>query len=370
MDQIDNLVDINNNCHISPDDYDFLERKWRSVTVGNSINVFNFESSSNEYNTDKSAIPMKLKSIEASKTGVIYEAPSIPYCLVPTHFRSSQSLSVLVNDINLTLDNIAEVSYEFSEKCLEWQACYMRTPNSVKFQVNIYSNSKDEHIIEVNKLRGDCFQFKSVYSDIKSAIEIKESSNGSNRAHNDNIGPIPCPTYGILPSDIDIEMIIQPIKQMAEESVMESKLEASKIICRLTSHDGLQQQLADHGCVQILVDLFRNGNVCIKQNAICALANLSELPSCQSAIIDAGLITDLLDLAVDGPYHSAELGREGARILANISTRFSSKVVLSAGRSAVSSWVSKIDTLSDRRLKWHADRAKEKLVPEYLVMDA
>lgn len=119
MDQIDNLVDINNKCHISPDDYDFLERKWRSVTVGNSINVFNFDSSLNDYNMENSVISMKLNSIEVSKAGVTYEAPLVPYCLVPTHFRSSQALSVLVNDINLTLDNIAEVSYEFSDKVLE-----------------------------------------------------------------------------------------------------------------------------------------------------------------------------------------------------------------------------------------------------------
>lgn len=369
MDQIDNLVDINSNCHISPDDYDFLGRKWRSVTVGNSINVFNFDSS-NDYNSEKSVMPIKQNSVETSTAGMTYKAPSVPYCLVPTHFVSSQALSTLVNDVNQILDDIAEVSYEFSDKDLEWQACYMRTPNSVKFQINIYCNVKNEHVIEVNKLRGDCFEFKVVYSEIKSAVGIKESSNGSNRSHSDSIGPVPCPTYGTLPSDVDIELVIQPIRQMAEESIMESKLEASRIICRLSSHDGLQQQLADHGCVHILVDLFRSGNSSTKQNAICALANLSELPSCQSAIIDAGLINDLLELAVDGPYHSAELGREGARILANVSTRFSSKVVLSAGRNAVASWVSKIDTLDDRRLKWHADRAKEKLVPEYLVIDA
>lgn len=119
MDQIDNLVDINNNCHISPDDYDFLGRKWRSVTVGNPINVFNFDSSSNEYNTESSVMTTKPSSVEVSKTGVAYEAPSVPYCLVPTHFRSSQALSVLVNDINQILDNIAEVSYEFSDNGLE-----------------------------------------------------------------------------------------------------------------------------------------------------------------------------------------------------------------------------------------------------------
>ncbi len=122
MDQIDNLVDINNNCHISPDDYDFLGRKWRSVTVGNSINVFNFDSSSNDYNTENTVMLTKLNSIEASKSGVAYEAPTAPYCLVPTHFRSSQALSVLVNDVNQILDNIAEVSYEFSDNGLEVHA--------------------------------------------------------------------------------------------------------------------------------------------------------------------------------------------------------------------------------------------------------
>jgi len=119
MDQIDNLVDINSNCHISPDDYDFLGRKWRSVTVGNSINVFNFDSSTNDYNSEKSVMPIKQNSVETSTAGMTYKAPSVPYCLVPTHFVSSQALSTLVNDVNQILDDIAEVSYEFSDKDLE-----------------------------------------------------------------------------------------------------------------------------------------------------------------------------------------------------------------------------------------------------------
>lgn len=75
-------------------------------------------------------------------------------------------------------------------------------------------------------------------------------------------------------------------------------------------------------------------------------------------MIDAGVLPALLALATDGPYNTAEVSRESARILANLSTRMASRVVEVLGVRAAKEWMATVDCLVDERLKLHASRAK------------
>lgn len=78
-------------------------------------------------------------------------------------------------------------------------------------------------------------------------------------------------------------------------------------------------------------------------------------------MIDAGVLPALLTLATDGPYHTAEVSRESARILANLSSRMAARVVDALGPQATANWMASVDNLLDDRLKLHACRAKESL---------
>ena len=151
---------------------------------------------------------------------------------------------------------------------------------------------------------------------------------------------------------------------MAKSGKVESQLSASRMICDLSLHDDMQQLLCDSGCLQSLVEDLLPLKNCewTHQHALIALANLSEAQSCQGAMIDAGVLPALLALATDGPYQSAEVSRESARILANLSSCMATKVVHVLGPGAVLNWIGSVDLLRDERLKLHASRAKEFLI--------
>jgi hypothetical protein len=69
-------------------------------------------------------------------------------------------------------------------------------------------------------------------------------------------------------------------------------------------------------------------------------------------------LTSLLKLVSDGPYYSAELRRESARVLANISERNSSQILSAVDNDSMRSWINSVDDIKDERLRTHANRAK------------
>lgn len=172
----------------------------------------------------------------------------------------------------------------------------------------------------------------------------------------------PAPLHDL--SDVDSHDALKPVLLMAKSGKVESQLSASRMICDLSLHDDMQQLLCDSGCLQSLVEDLLPLKNCewTHQHALIALANLSEAQSCQGAMIDAGVLPALLALATDGPYQSAEVSRESARILANLSSCMATKVVHVLGPGAVLNWIGSVDLLRDERLKLHASRAKEFLI--------
>ena len=81
----------------------------------------------------------------------------------------------------------------------------------------------------------------------------------------------------------------------------------------------------------------------------------------QAAIIKTGILTELLRLSSDGPYHTAELNRSAVHILANICNDCSPEVLKVLGVKEVSVWMRQVESLKDDKLKVHALRAKESL---------
>lgn len=201
--------------------------------------------------------------------------------------------------------------------------------------------------------------FRAVFNELK--ITIQAAYVG---AKGPECMAINCPQPLHYLPEIDSQEALKSVLLMAKSGKFESQLEASRLICDLSLHDDMQQPLCDSGCIQSLVEDLLPIKNCewTHQHALIALANLSDVQSCQGAMIDAGVLPALLALAADGPYHCAEVSRESARILANLSSRMATRVVHVLGPGAVMNWIGSVDMLRDERLKLHATRAKEFLV--------
>ena len=174
--------------------------------------------------------------------------------------------------------------------------------------------------------------------------------------------PSPLPTIELL-SDEEAVEALQCVLQMAKSGLLEPQLEAARLFCDLSLHDAMQQHMCDSGCVQALVENLLPCIICewTRQHAVFALANLSEAQGCQEAMIDAGILPVVLNLVKDGPYNTIEMRRECARILANLSVRLASRIVAVVGPRTLSTWLEKVDSFRDERLRLHAVRAKESL---------
>jgi hypothetical protein len=67
--------------------------------------------------------------------------------------------------------------------------------------------------------------------------------------------------------------------------------------------------------------------------------------TCQGAMIASGILPVLISLAIDGPYHTLEISRESARILAVLSSRSAQKTIEELGCGPASTWMESVDSL-------------------------
>jgi hypothetical protein len=81
----------------------------------------------------------------------------------------------------------------------------------------------------------------------------------------------------------------------------------------------------------------------------------------QSAIIKEGFLPILLSLATDGPFDMAELRRVAVHILATLCNDNPSEVARALKKQDVTSWIDRVDSIKDERLRVGASRARESL---------
>jgi len=234
----------------------------------------------------------------------------------------------------------------------------------------VYSSpSCGSQIVEFNRLSGDGAAFRVVWNEIRSQMDPKHGGCAPGGVSESfSVAPLPCQAPPL--ADTDAAKALQPIIQMCRSATMESQVEGSHMLCQLSSLHDVQQLLCDTGCVQVLVELMSCEWEIARQNSIFALANLSDLPMCQSLIIESGIVLELVKLATDGAYYTAELRREGARIIANVCSRLAAQVVAAGGPGPITTWLQSIDTLKDSRVKYHAGRARQSLMRAMAVQTA
>lgn len=291
--------------------------------------------------------------------------PEKPYHITPLHFLTTTSVLNVIAAVELRLNRNFEISYQFVKcKCM-WDAVYLRGSSYCKFQIHVYKDAGTTLIIELNRLSGDGFPFRSFYNELKADFNFeKEDYN-----HRINSGGSDSFTLGsgissslpnVTLSDEEASACIKPILAMAKSDKMDAKFEASAILCDFSLQEEMQQLLCDQGCVNVLMDLlkmteFQNYNY----HVVCALANLSSSQACQEVLVGCSeFLSSLLKLAIDGPYHNAVLRRESARVLANICHRHSSVVLAAIDCDCMHAWMESVDSIKDERLHTWALRAK------------
>jgi len=357
------------------DPTDFMP-KYRSLMTDCNSDEVNMSMS---YSYDKITSPPKLSkrtekcNIEvlmpvgnkndalSMKSDIDFNVPGKPIQLMRTHFMCFLNVVNIVSKVERCLNKFIEASYQFIKPNCMWEGIFVRGSSQCKFQISIFreDNSSSSYIIEGNRLSGDNSPFRTIFNSLKSEFEINDSRRATSMDPLYTSMPMALPVDPI--SDKEIASSLSPIIEMAKSKMFESQIAASSVLCDLSFQEDMQQALCEDSCLNVLVELLLvNGefDVC-RNNAICALANLSSLQTCQDFLANnSACLTTLLSLAVDGDYLSAELRRESARILANICHHFSSRIISVVGLDELRKWVSCVDNIKDERLRIQAGRAK------------
>jgi len=285
--------------------------------------------------------------------------PEVPLLVMPNNFETklpSESVCVVITDV---LHEITGLSSECNADHYEWNATCVQGSSHCKLEIHLYSKT-GSLIVECNRLSGDSKLFRSIYNQLEKKMSDRSSSIPMEVVETSSV-----PVFAMLPDEEEsssscCSAMLEPILRMAADDKREAQLEASRILCDLSTDESMPQLLCEGGCVSVLRDLLSN-TVCdwARLHAVSTLANLSDSALCQEAIIKGGVLPILLQFASDGPYQTAELRRLAAYTLANVSKRLSPLVIDTLGPAQVSGWLKSIDNFKDQRLKLQALRAKE-----------
>jgi len=273
----------------------------------------------------------------------------------------------LKNLLSVEYDN--EVSFEFVEHECSFNAVYVRGSRYCDFRIRIYENTgKIGYLVEAQRLHKDScgFTFKTVFNAIKRSIDqtylsptsTVDLSDISHSAAIDGIdfSSIELSTCSQL-TDGEIAESIRQVLDMAREKSEQAQLEACRILCDLSDEPEIRQRMADTDCVKTLVDVLKCNRVLVQQHAVLALAQLSSCQKCVTAIIDAGAMPSLLSLACNGPYFTAAMRRESARIIANVAREKAAEAAMAVGQTELDAWSSRISDLNDVVIRERSQRA-------------
>lgn len=297
-----------------------------------------------------------------------------PFLLMKTHFEVKTPLHVTECTINSFLRDMPDISTQvFAENCT-WTVWAVQAqggcPCTCKLTVAIYKSGADKSrfTVECNRLSGDHEPFNQFYKSLRQAFYLEVPvlcrSSTIHDSFSASMGPLPCVE---ALSDADAKKELLPILRLASSLYYEDMIEASKMLCGFSCDEDIKQALCDSSCIDVLLRLTSIENPSLaRQHAVTCLANLSQQHGpCQEALIDAGVLPVLLEVVSNGSYDTAELRREGARALANLSSRLAQRVVSTVGEQQLEIWFATVDDLTDERVRLHAIQARDELLKAY-----
>lgn len=288
--------------------------------------------------------------------------PEQPFYIAVTQFQTTFDIDTIVSTIERELLCYSEVSYKFFPERCRWESLYLSGPSRCKFEFNVFTNGVDSHIIEGNRLCGDGFPFSSIFKSVRSKFSPNDLCSSPSSVTNFQYIPLP-DTLPELTCD-EVADAVAPVLAMAGSRKYESQVNAAQILCDLSLQQNMQEVLCETESICALVNLCRNDFDCCNQHAICALANLSSSRNCQETLLrDGNFLQHLMQLSCDGTFHTAEMRRECARILANVCAVQANAVTMLqvVNCEEMTQWLGSVDAIKDERLRLHAQRAKHAL---------
>jgi hypothetical protein len=285
----------------------------------------------------------------------------LPDLLIKTNINVRAPIDVIQSQLERFLHETSGVSFELNESKGQWTVIYINGSGHCKFQITVYKKyAPTDFVIEVNRLMGCSFAFKTIYGQVKA--HMSSTCDEEFREYDSYSNSIPMASISTSHEDYDTTQCLNSVISMAKDGTLQSEIEAARILCDLATDISMQQILVDRGCLVVLKDLICGAHSdWAKQHAVIALSILSDAKVFQSAIMKTGICSELLHLANDCPYERAELSRSAVHILANVTSDCSPELLKSFNAKDVSAWIKQVDNLKDERLMVHAARAKESL---------
>lgn len=353
-----------------------LDAKYRSIQAvnPNSVSVFSnatwnttappqlSKSSSSAAYVNTNQLLTKSPPAIVVTSGRNVVVPEQPFFIAVTQFSSSHDIDTVISIIEQELSSVSEVSFLFYPDKCRWESMYLSGPTRCKFEFNVFKNGHGSHIVEGNRLSGEGFPFSAIFKNIRSKFAPDGVCSSPNSVVNFQFIPLP----DCLPelTSADILEAVAPILTMAASGMCESQVNAAQMFCDLSLQQEMNEVLCDSDCIDALVNLCRVEFDSCNQHAICALANLSSSRSCQEALLqDKTFLRHLMNLSRDGTFHTAEMRRESARILANVcSVRANAVMMLEVVHAGdMDEWMISVEGIQDERLRLHTGRAKHSL---------
>lgn len=313
--------------------------------------------------------------------------PPRPYVVLPCNFITAYEPEEVIASLKNLFDNgfasvinyeyvdqDTSVDYEYVDHECGFNGVFVRGSKYCDFKVRIYQE-RSGLLIELQRLHKDScgFTFKKIFEAIKfkltklpspNTVAISPIFNNNDTSSNEfenmadfDFSSVDLSTTSQL-TDEEINTSIKQVLAMMQESNDQSQLESCRILCDLSEENEIRKQMIDNGCIPALIStLSKTDKLLLQQHSVFALAQLSECHDCAEALVACGAIPLLMSFITNGPYKTAAMRRECARVIANTAMKNASIFRKSVSDEDFNVWALRIPTLEDATVKERSERA-------------
>eukprot|EP01039_Chlorochromonas_danica_P006394 gene6394-7049_t len=312
------------------------------------------------------------------------QCPLRPTLLSNTFFSAHISdFQDLKLKIESTLAQCSEFDSSYVSKECMWKCKYLRASFLCELDLSVYWDPQSlDHIVEVKCIRGESFRpsVQAFFEALQRAIlgqcpgPVCKPRRG---CLSRGASPIPsmddCNLY--IPSEEDFLAGIEPIHKMVGAAFLESRLEAVKMLCDLSTK---QPQYLEHPvcvnlCIESLCKLLTDDFEDVRQLSLNALCAFLELPVYRQAFVTTHLaaLEYIASLIANCPPNELSCGcaamRRSAAAILNHITRIQPQSVLqilqALGYSTEEEWLQHVGKLRDERTRQIASEVNVVYLP-------
>lgn len=350
--------------------------KFRGMVIASqtpSVHSFNEFSAENNFSDglyEKSDGGIK-ESLASSQVESVF--PTITHGLPNSRFvLVQQDQKEIVQDLNKFFSSYTQFDFSYYPKEFLWRCKYLEGACCVEADIQLYSDKRDgSSCVSIRKTKCDtiCPAYSEFYTTFKASFGTEEPRKKVRKA-------VPClsalPTGMLAPvTNEEFLVAVEPLFSMARFPCVESRLEATKMLCDVSKKDLQYLELPEFKklVVPLLEELVHDEFDDVRQHAIMAISGFASIASYTESLIASGILPALFQLLEDSPdsttsYYTAKIRRTAAAMLASLSRAnpLSVRVQLQQQHCCdVEGWMQRVHMLSDNRTREYAIVAKEHL---------